>query len=128
MTEPKDNGERIPTVSLREFFQHLIDAQTVLLDERAKSHGREHVIHDEAHKREHESTQTAIGVASTALNSKLENMEKEFGSKIDIMIDQIKAIILERASTKGYILGVGAVIGFLIVIANFVAPILLGNR
>lgn len=52
-------------------------------------------------------------------------MEKEFGVKIDTMVEQIKAIILERASTKGYILGVGAVVGVLVILANFVAPVLL---
>lgn len=119
MTGPRPISE--DSVSLRELIDIEFGHQRELLNERAAAHASEHVIHLEAHRSEHVSTQTAISIASRGLDQRLESIDKEFGLKIDALTKAIDGLLIDRASARGYILGVGAVIAVVIVVANFAA-------
>lgn len=113
-------------ITLREFIDREFSHQTTLLNERARHHEAEHDIHLTAHTSEHDATQLAIKVATDALDKRLETMELEVSTKLDTLTKAVKAINLERANARGYVVGVGVVLGIVVTIMGTLTNFLLG--
>lgn len=109
-------------------------AETKLEEERWATHTHEHKSHAVAHDREHQATKEAIGKAEESMERRLTGMN-EFRDALrdqasnfvtrDMLAlegkdtDRRLSMLESNANTaRGYILGVGAALGILVIIVN----------
>lgn len=112
----------MPTVSLREYFDQAMDYQTKAITSAWKSHSKEHGIHMDDHNREHLESKEAIKIATNALDIRLDALVEQVQRDFDALTGEVRSLGTERTSAKGYMFGVGAVLGLLVVLANFIVP------